>query len=92
MIYGVDLPETNVGGGVGVVVEGIGVTSGLVRDNALAAGLVPGVFGAPGGDVLHVFGGSTVAGGASSRGTVSSAGVSEDEGYEKDQDQELHAL
>lgn len=40
-VDGVDLPESDIGGGVAVVVQGIGVSSGFMGDDALAAGLVP---------------------------------------------------
>ncbi len=63
-VDGVDLPQAHVGGGIGVVVEGIGVTSALMRDYALAAVLVPAILAAPGSDVLHSLASSTVAGGA----------------------------
>ncbi len=73
----VDLPESDIGGWVGVVVEGVGVSSWLVWDDAFAACLVPTVFGAPGGDILHSLGGSTVAGWALAWRAVSSAAVSQ---------------
>ena len=60
--YVVDLPESDVVGVVSVVVDGVGVASALVRDDALAAGLAPGVFGAPGGDVQDAAGGAADAG------------------------------
>ena len=37
----VDLPQSNVSRGVGVVVQGVGISSGFVRDDTLAAVLVP---------------------------------------------------
>lgn len=39
--YGVDLPESDIEGVVGVVVEGVGISSAFVRNNASAAGLIP---------------------------------------------------
>lgn len=60
-VDGVDLPESNVGGGVGVVIEGIGISSAFVRNDALAACLVPAVLAAPCSDVLHGLGGAAVA-------------------------------
>lgn len=68
----VDLPESNISGRVSVVVECVGISSAFVGNNAFAAILVPAILGAPGGNVLHSLGGSTVAGRASSRGTVAS--------------------
>ena len=38
------------------------VSSGFMGDDALAAGLVPGILSAPGGNILHILGSSTVAG------------------------------
>ncbi len=63
-VNSVDLPQSNVSAGVCIIVEGISVASRLVRDNAFAACLVPGIFAAPCGNILHALGGSTVAGGA----------------------------
>lgn len=58
------------------------VAAAFVADDALAAGLVPGVLAAPGGDVLHAFGGAAVAGGALAGGAVAAAGVCEDQDKE----------
>lgn len=59
-------------------------------DNAFAAGLVPGVFGTPGGNVLHVFGGSTETSGAFSGGAVASTGVGQGEGDQNKHHDDLH--
>lgn len=59
-------------------------------DNALAATLIPGIFGAPSGDVLLVFAGAAVALGALSRGTVATTAISEDECQEEDQYNNFH--
>lgn len=40
-VNGVDLPQSNVSGGVGVVVQSIGVSSGFVGHDTLTAVLVP---------------------------------------------------
>ena len=74
------------------MVDGVGISSGLVGDDALAASLVPRVFGAPGSNVFHFFGGAAVAGGASSGGTVATAGVGENEGEEEGKGQDLHVI
>ena len=58
------MPDSDITGAVGVVVDGVGVTAGLMGNDALAAGLIPGVFSAPGGDVNHTLSVATIAGGA----------------------------
>lgn len=56
-----------------------------MRDDALAAALIPAVLGAPAGDVDGVSGGAAEAGGAAARWAVAAAGVGEDEGDEEAQ-------
>lgn len=56
-----------------------------MRHDAFAACLVPGVFGAPGGNVLHGLASAAVAGGALAGGAVATAGVREGEDEEKGQ-------
>ena len=64
-VEGVDLEETDVvlvgGGDSGVLADGVQVAAALSLDDALAAGLVPGVLGADGGDLGS---GEDVSGGA----------------------------
>jgi hypothetical protein len=58
------LPEADVIRTIGVIVLCIGIASRLVRGNAFAAALIPGILGTPGGNINFVFVGSTVAFGA----------------------------
>jgi len=92
-VNGVDLPKSNISGSVGVVVEGISISSTFVWDDTFAACLVPWVFSTPGSNILHVFGGSAVAGGASAGGAVSSTWVSKHKGEQEGNGYpDLHSL
>lgn len=75
--YLVDLPEAHISATVAVVVHGMGIASAFVRDDALAAGLVPVVLAAPCGNVLNVLGGAAVAGRTLAGGAVAAAGISQ---------------
>lgn len=86
----VDLPEADVVGVVGVVVDGVGVAPALVRNDALAAGLAPAVLRAPGRDVEHAAGGAADAGAALARGTVAAARVGQAEDGQQQQDEHSH--
>mgnify|MGYP007086731030 FL=1 len=63
MLYSVDLPETDVGRSVVVIVHCVGIASAFVGDDAFAACLVPGVFGTPLADVNEVSCPAAIAGG-----------------------------
>jgi hypothetical protein len=87
----VDLPEADIESVVGVVKHGVGVSSTFVRNDALAASLVPIVLGAPSCNIGHVFGGTAWAAWASSTWAVTSTGVSHGEGEdETDENDEFH--
>lgn len=86
----VDLPQANVKSAVGVVVHGVGIAAALVGDDAFAAGLIPAVLAAPGGDVLDLPGGAAGAGGALAGGTVATAVLCEGEEYQEYKDEDLH--
>lgn len=61
-----------------------------MRYDTFAACLVPGVFGAPGSNVLHGLGGAAVACWTLAGGAVSTAGVCESENKEKCEEENLH--
>ena len=85
------MPEADVGGAVGVVVEGVGISSAFVGNNAFAASLIPAVLSAPCTDILHALGSTAVASWAVARWAVTSAAVSDNEGQDGHQDNnELH--
>lgn len=87
----VDLPESDVESTVGVVEHGVSISSTFVWDDAVAAVLVPAVFGAPSGDVGHVFSGTTWAAWASATWAVSTTSISQSEGEDQsEKDNKLH--
>jgi hypothetical protein len=79
----IDLPKTNIKSSIGIVVDGVSVSSTLMGDYAFAAVGIPIVFSTPGGDIFHKFGGSTGAAGTFARGAVSTAALSEGKGENK---------
>lgn len=70
----------------------IGISSGSVGDDALAALLVPVVLGAPGGNILNILGGSALAALTPSGRTVSATVIGENQGDKKNQDCNFHDL
>jgi hypothetical protein len=56
----VDLPQSNIPqvsrGLASVVADSVGISARLVTHDASAVGLVPGVLGAPGGDIQNILG------------------------------------
>jgi hypothetical protein len=89
--YRVNLPQARIGRPITVIVQSIGVSSALVGDDALTAGLIPAVLAAPRGDVDDVSGGAAVAGGAFAGGAVAAAGVGGEQGEEEaEQEQGFH--
>ena len=60
--YSVDLPESHIGAAVSVIVDGICVSSALMGNNALAAGLVPSILGTPSANIKDVLAVAAIAG------------------------------
>ena len=86
-VHGVDLPETDIEGATSVLVDGVGVTTGFVGDDASAAGLVPAAeLGAPGIDIQSVGTSSARASIATVAGAVTSTVASEGLDAEKKDD------
>jgi hypothetical protein len=78
----VDLEDADVVRAIGVVVLGMGVATALVGHNALAAGLVPVVLGAPGVNALVAGGLRTLAGTTVIAGAVTTTSISDGDSYE----------
>ena len=84
----IDLPESNIKGGIGVVIHGMSVSSTFVGYDTLAAVSIPVVFSTPCGDVLHGLGSSTWAAGTFSRRAVTATTISEGNSENKEGEDE----
>jgi len=91
-LYVVDLPESHIARAVFVEADGMGVASALMRNDASAAGLIPGIPAAPRGDINSVFVVAAVAGTTLAGRTVAPAGVSQDQAQQTQEEQRFHRL
>ena len=87
----IDLPKSNIKSSIGIVIDGMRVSSTLMGDYAFAAVGIPIVFSTPGGDIFHKFSGSAGAAGTFTWGAVSTAALSEGKWEnEKEKDDNFH--